>query len=128
MPYQLLIADAEGNRQPRPLSGRRLSLGRAVDNDLSYPEDTGLSRHHLVLEKIGEQWWARDLGSKNGTFINEQPVRERVLLHDGDRITVSSSALFSRPLRTSRDRGQSSSRRLTPRQRFPQPTRSRSAN
>ncbi len=93
MPYQLLIADAEGNRQPRPLSGRRLSLGRAVDNDLSYPEDTGLSRHHLVLEKIGEQWWARDLGSKNGTFINEQPVRERVLLHDGDRITVSQQCL-----------------------------------
>ncbi len=37
-------------------------------------DDSRVSREHLALEWTGGQWWVRDLGSSNGTFLNGRPV------------------------------------------------------
>jgi len=63
-------------------------LGRSREADLSYPEDTALSRRHLAFEKSGESWVVRDLGSKNGTYHNEVLVTRPTRLHPGDRIVA----------------------------------------
>ncbi len=47
-----------------------------------------VSRRHCSLRQESGQFVLRDLGSHNGTFVNEVPVTERVLKH-GDRIGVS---------------------------------------
>ncbi len=89
MTEQLVITEAGGGQRTCPISGARVSLGRAADNDLCYPDDAGLSRHHLVLEKVGSEWWVEDRNSKNGTFLNDQRITGRVRLRPGDRIRVS---------------------------------------
>ena len=78
-----------GSQRSIPLTAERLSLGRSSNNDLSYPDDSGLSRHHMVLEKTGEDWYVRDLSSKNGTLLNDERVTSPTRLKPGDRILAS---------------------------------------
>jgi len=68
------------------LEGRPLRVGRDPGNTVML-EDTGVSRHHVVLERLGDRTVLRDLGSKNGTYVNDIGVQECVL-KDGDLIFV----------------------------------------
>jgi serine phosphatase RsbU (regulator of sigma subunit)/pSer/pThr/pTyr-binding forkhead associated (FHA) protein len=61
---------------------------------LCFPEDAGLSRQHLVLERDGDDWTVQDLGSKNGTLVNNIPLRARLRLKPGDRITAGHLAII----------------------------------
>jgi sigma-B regulation protein RsbU (phosphoserine phosphatase) len=89
MANRLLIINPAGERTEQALNSDRLSLGRAGDNNLSYPEDSGLSRHHVAFERLDGAWTVRDLGSKNGTLVNDERISDRVHLNTGDRIRVS---------------------------------------
>jgi sigma-B regulation protein RsbU (phosphoserine phosphatase) len=85
---ELQILSPDGNSRAVPLEGQRLSLGRSSTAELSYPDDSGLSRQHLVLEREGEEWAINDLGSKNGTLLNGARITERRPLKSGDRIAA----------------------------------------
>lgn len=85
---QLQIFSPDGQNRFVPLEVDRLSLGRATTADLPFPDDNGLSRQHLVLERDGEGWAVVDLGSKNGTMLNGAKVAGRMTLKSGDRITA----------------------------------------
>lgn len=97
MAGQLLITNLDGERIPHPLEGDLISLGRARDNHLAYPEDSGLSRHHLVFERTGAEWHVRDLGSKNGTMVNDERITGRVRVRPGDRVRASRITLVIEP-------------------------------
>jgi Nif-specific regulatory protein len=71
------------------LSEKEVSIGRDPSNDL-WVADRALSRRHCLLANQSEQFILRDLGSKNGTFVNGVPVTEQVL-RDGDQITIGDS-------------------------------------
>ncbi len=61
-------------------------VGRSRLVDCPVPDDTALSRDHFVVElSATDSCELRDLGSTNGTFVNQQPV-DRALLSDGDLI------------------------------------------
>lgn len=78
--------------------GEPVSLGRLASNTLSFPEDDGLSRRHLVVEKDEGDWVVRNLASKNGTFVNGSLIDQKHVLRPGDRIIASSVVLcFSLP-------------------------------
>ena len=70
---------------PRTGSGCRDSIDLA-----------GVSRRHACIRIDGHQASVKDLGSKNGTFLNGQPVREAVPLVDGDRIRLGSVVITFR--------------------------------
>jgi sigma-B regulation protein RsbU (phosphoserine phosphatase) len=89
MPSRAVVTAPNGSRKSVELSGQQLSLGRSIDNDLSFPEDSGLSRHHMLIEKVAGEWCVRDLGSKNGTLLNDEKVAGSVPLKEGDRIVAS---------------------------------------
>jgi Nif-specific regulatory protein len=74
------------------LSEGDVSIGRDSANDL-WNADHRLSRRHCLLSLQGENFIVRDLGSKNGTFVNGVPVMEQPLRH-GDHITVGDSVLL----------------------------------
>src|SRR6266851_4729953 len=86
MDEDLIVYDPSGNRQVIPIASGPVSLGRAASNKLSYPEDSGLSRQHLVIERVGADILLRDLDSKNGTELNSQRVTGSIVLRPGDRI------------------------------------------
>ncbi len=69
-----------------------VSLGREPDNQISLL-DSLVSRHHCAIHKEGEEFRLEDLGSRNSTFVNSVPIKERVL-SDGDQIRIGKSVLI----------------------------------
>lgn len=53
--------------------GERLTIGRGSDNQLVI-DDATVSAHHAAIEKVGEGYQIRDLGSTNGVFVNGKRV------------------------------------------------------
>ena len=84
--HELRITDSSGGVQTLRLEPRRLTLGRALENDFPFPDDLLLSRRHLAFEPQGELWFIEDLGSRNGTVLNGRPLRERQKVEPGARI------------------------------------------
>ncbi len=75
--------------------GRRLPLrgnyrlGRSPDNHVII-DGPKASRHHAAIHVQDEkEFWIIDLGSRNGTFCNEQRVIRPTRLQDGDRIMLA---------------------------------------
>jgi pSer/pThr/pTyr-binding forkhead associated (FHA) protein len=84
-------------------------LGRHPDCHVCLPEDTFVSRHHFILEACPPQACVRDLGSRNGTYVNGRKIGGRkegespeegarraypeINLKHGDRIQVGDTAL-----------------------------------
>lgn len=88
MGLELIIMTPDHQTRRIPLDRDAVAVGRAHDNDLSFPEDASLSRRHLKLSRDEDGWWVEDLGSKNGTMVNEARVKERHRLYPGDRVTA----------------------------------------
>lgn len=76
--------------------GRPLRVGRDPGCELVL-HDPRASRVHCQLSWDGTQCVLRDLGSSNGTLVNEQPVQEAIL-RPGDQIVVGDSRLTLQPL------------------------------
>jgi serine phosphatase RsbU (regulator of sigma subunit)/pSer/pThr/pTyr-binding forkhead associated (FHA) protein len=89
----ILIQCPDGQMKTVPLQGDRFTVGRSSATELCFPEDAGLSRQHMVLERDGDEWTVRDLGSKNGTSVNNIPLRAKLRLKPGDRITAGHLAI-----------------------------------
>jgi serine phosphatase RsbU (regulator of sigma subunit)/pSer/pThr/pTyr-binding forkhead associated (FHA) protein len=97
---EISIQTPDGRTRTYRLEGDRVGLGRANSNELCYQEDTGLSRKHLVFEREEDDWILRDPGSKNGTLLNGQRLKDRQKLKPGDRIVAGHLAIvFDAPIR-----------------------------
>ncbi len=86
---ELRITAPDGHSRTIRLEDARYSLGRSEENEIAFPGDDGLSRHHLLVSRQGDGWTVEDLGSKNGTFVNGKRLEARHRLAAGDRITAS---------------------------------------
>ena len=64
-------------------------IGRETSANLCIAE-SAVSRRHSKLEKSGDDYVINDLDSLNGTFVNDVPVKTRVLQH-GDRVRIGES-------------------------------------
>ena len=85
---EIQILSPDGKSRTIALDRESFSLGRSRGTELSFPEDTGLSRHHLTIERCGEDWTVRDLGSRNGTVLNGIPITTPAVLKPGDKISA----------------------------------------
>jgi hypothetical protein len=82
LPQDIQLMDESG--LSFKLQGANL-IGRAADNSILLPDDS-VSAHHARLTYISGQWILEDLGSKNGTFVNDLPVDQALVVTDGDQI------------------------------------------
>ena len=69
-----------------------VSLGRNADNDLILT-DPFSSSHHAAIAASGNGFVLRDLGSKNGVFVNGKKIRGEVELRKGDEIFIGSTRM-----------------------------------
>jgi pSer/pThr/pTyr-binding forkhead associated (FHA) protein len=72
-------------------AGEAVLIGRSRSCDLSL-RSPAASRRHAEIVLAASGWLVRDLDSTNGTFVNGERVRER-LLCPGDRIEIGSDAI-----------------------------------
>jgi len=96
----MFVLDVTTEDQPvlsMPLSGRPIHIGRACFNDLVV-DDPEVSEYHALVWPVEGVAWARDLGSSNGTFVNEERLVGRLALKDGDRIQVGTRAIRLRTM------------------------------
>lgn len=71
-----------------PIDRPFITLGRSVDNDVILESDD-VSRHHAQIKLRQGRYVLTDLDSANGTTVNDTPVRDGYVLHDGDRIRIA---------------------------------------
>lgn len=102
----LLVPQVDGSTHEVALDAERTLLGRGADCDVVL---TGylISRHHACITRSNQTYMLEDLGSRNGTTVNNQALTARHVLRDGDRIAlggvgsllfVDSEATRTRPL------------------------------
>jgi hypothetical protein len=85
----LVIYEGEREGQRWVIEQDRVTIGRGSDCDFVLPERQ-VSRYHVQIERDDGGYLLRDLGSKNGTCVNGQEVRDRPYrLKDGDEIQVA---------------------------------------
>lgn len=70
-----------------PLKKSKFIIGRASDCTLRAGSDA-ISRHHCVLLRRDEGVSVRDLGSRNGTYVNDELIEGDKLLVNGDKVRV----------------------------------------
>ena len=98
VPY---LTDASG-REHR-LEGEVTMIGRAVESDIVITSKR-VSREHTRIRREGWRVVVEDMGSTNGTFLNDERVLSPTALRDSDRIGISDVTLvFHDPDITYRD-------------------------
>jgi pSer/pThr/pTyr-binding forkhead associated (FHA) protein len=95
MPGYLVVGSSSGP-QMVALEGDRLTIGRGPSNDLPLEADTKVSRLHAVLERYQSGWAIRDLGSRNGTYVNGERLLAERVLRPGDEVTIGDTRLAYR--------------------------------
>jgi hypothetical protein len=82
----------DGSSRAVELDGRPLTIGRAPDNGLVI-NDTRASRHHARLYGRSGILVLADLGSTNGSWVNDRRIDE-MALGEGDRIRIGDTLLI----------------------------------
>ncbi|MEZ6184872.1 MAG: FHA domain-containing protein [Planctomycetota bacterium] len=85
------------------LSGPRAGIGRTPDNEVQL-NNMALSRHHAELTCADGSWTLRDLGSRNGVFVNGKR-RAQHGVNDGDVIVIGKfrlDVILDEPVRPAR--------------------------
>ena len=64
-----------------------IQIGRDPSNDVVLDAPT-ISRYHALVERVGQRYRVRDLGSTNGTFVNDLRIAAETWLQSGDAIRI----------------------------------------
>ena len=74
------------------LTKRRTLIGRDLSCDVAL-EDTAVSRNHAAVDCDDNGYHAVDLGSRNGTFVDDQLLLDRRRLNGGELVRIGSTVL-----------------------------------
>ncbi|QJD87408.1 DUF6382 domain-containing protein [Cohnella herbarum] len=76
-----------------PLQGNSFVIGRSAEAAQHIDESIGISRAHVEFLKVSDQWKVKDLGSRNGSRLNDKPMApyELYSLQVGDCLTIANS-------------------------------------
>ena len=95
-----LKADLELLGAAEPVDGRSfkikkelITIGRSPFNDIILRSDSVSSRH-AEIERDGDVWMVRDLGSSNGTFVNDLAIEECDIYHNDSIIFGEVELIF----------------------------------
>lgn len=67
-------------------------IGRSSGNAVMLG-DAYTSNQHAVIRRQGGQWWLEDLGSRNGTLLNDVLLTEPAVVTSGDTFTIGRTSL-----------------------------------
>jgi DNA-binding winged helix-turn-helix (wHTH) protein len=90
-PTMAALVDLWG--RPHRLDPRTI-VGRQVDGAGLAVLEPSVSRHHAHVTLDGDVWTLRDLGSANGTYLDDKLIDAPVQLHEGDRVRFGQIAFY----------------------------------
>lgn len=92
-PRQVVVHDAESGGKARTLElSGTMDVGRG-DGCAIRLQDTYVSQVHARLYGRDGAWYVEDLGSTNGTLLNDRRVQAAVEVHDGDIVRLGKTTL-----------------------------------
>ncbi len=71
------------------LEGQTITIGRDDDNTIVLPKEN-VSRHHAQIYLKGSSYFLRDLGSTNGTFLDQSKIAGEMPIAPGNTIQIGS--------------------------------------
>jgi hypothetical protein len=84
-----LIVSQPGHRaRSIEVKHRTVSIGRRPDNTICIEGDSKVSKYHAVIENRDGEFWLTDLGSSNGTTVNNEPVADQRKLKNRDLVCL----------------------------------------
>jgi len=88
---KIMILEGESVQEEIELENQQLVIGRddSCGVHLSYPS---VSRKHALLTCALDEYFIEDLGSTNGTLLNDEPVTKHILA-GGDRLQIGDYVL-----------------------------------
>ncbi len=91
-PAFLYVERGPGAGQLLEVKQGTVVVGRASVSDLRL-QHPSISRRHTQIKRVGEQFFVKDLGSQNGTFVNKQRIGNEVEVKPGDSIAMGNALL-----------------------------------
>lgn len=89
---ELVITQPSGRVTRHRLDAGERVIGRDASCDLPLIDDPAASRRHARFHRTIHGFVVEDLGSKNGTLVNDMPCTSN-LLKDGDRLVIGASTV-----------------------------------
>jgi pSer/pThr/pTyr-binding forkhead associated (FHA) protein len=90
-----LIQASDDLGEPRQFSMHEFVIGRDPANPFPL-EDSTVSVRHMKLSYRNQHWWAEDLESTNGSYLNGDQILTPVILTDGDELRLGQVLLTVR--------------------------------
>lgn len=95
MPFVKLVVLQPGrSAREFEMIGDLVTIGRALDNTIPLEGDTDVSRYHAEIVRRVDGFWVSDLGSSNGTTVNDRGVELEHQLQNGDLISTGGSTVI----------------------------------
>jgi pSer/pThr/pTyr-binding forkhead associated (FHA) protein len=91
-PRSLVVLDDRGNKVKTVTLDGNLQIGRAEACQVRL-EDTYISSFHARIFRRDDGWYVEDLGSTNGTYLNQRRVTSPAELRAGDTLKVGKMTL-----------------------------------
>jgi pSer/pThr/pTyr-binding forkhead associated (FHA) protein len=92
-PIPTVVLHGPDGARPRTLKlAASTTVGRAPECEIRL-DDTYVSQQHARIFGKSEKWYVEDLGSTNGTYVNDQKLAAPAQVQAGDRIRVGTTVL-----------------------------------
>lgn len=90
MPELILQSGSQKGKRLLLPDGKNILVGRGEECRIRLVSST-VSRKHCLLRTAAGEIWVRDLGSQNGTYINDQLIEQPVRLEPGDVLRIGTT-------------------------------------
>jgi pSer/pThr/pTyr-binding forkhead associated (FHA) protein len=91
-PSKVVVVDERGSKAGTFKLGKTLQIGRGQSCDIRLTDTYASTAHARISDRNGT-WMVEDLGSTNGTYLNQRRVTSPAALAPGDRIRVGKTTL-----------------------------------
>lgn len=91
-PTKVVVLDERGGRVSSHRLAGTLEIGRGQSAAIR-PDDTYISTQHARIYSRNGSWVVEDLGSTNGTYLNQRKVTVPTEISPGDRIRVGKTVI-----------------------------------
>lgn len=91
--YQLVMKQGPAPGKTFEFAKNQLHIGRDINNEIVI-NDSEVSRRHCRFTLVGDSYTLEDLGSTNGTFVNEQRLSAAHTLRAGEMIRLGDTVIL----------------------------------